>query len=104
MVIGYKNITDISFSPVDKIVKEQKLFPVSFNIIQNYPNPFNTSTTIKHLIPKVANVKISINNILGGGVKVIFNSFRMLVIVIEPVDMLSMEAEMKYLTGFISMN
>ena len=74
--IGYKNITGISFSPVITGVKEQQHIPVSFNLLQNYPNPFNPSTTIEYSIPKASNVKITIYNILGDVVNVIFNSFR----------------------------
>lgn len=74
--IGYKDITGISFSPVVTGIKDHKPIPVSFNLMQNYPNPFNPSTTIEYSIPQASNVKITIYNILGDVVKVLFNSFR----------------------------
>src|ERR1035437_10008016 len=74
--IGYKNITGISFSPVVTSVKEKNPIPVAFNLIQNYPNPFNPSTTIEYSILKASNVKITVYNILGDVVNMIFNSFR----------------------------
>jgi hypothetical protein len=74
--IGYKNITGISFSPVVTSVKEKNPIPVAFNLMQNYPNPFNPSTTIEYSIPKASNVKITVYNILGDVVNMIFNSFR----------------------------
>ena len=74
--IGYKNITGISFSPVVTSVKEKNPIPVAFNLMQNYPNPFNPSTTIEYSISKASNVKITVYNILGDVVNMIFNSFR----------------------------
>jgi FlgD Ig-like domain len=74
--IGYKNITGISFSPVVTSVKDKNSIPLTFNLMQNYPNPFNPSTTIEYSIPKASNVKITIYNILGDVVNVIFNSYR----------------------------
>ena len=74
--IGYKNITGISFSPILTGLKDQQPVPVAFNLMQNYPNPFNPSTTIGYSIPKASNVKITIYNILGDVVNVLFNSFR----------------------------
>jgi hypothetical protein len=74
--IGYKNITGISFSPIVTGIKEKTPFPIAFNLMQNYPNPFNPSTTIEYSIPKASNVKITIYNILGDVVNVIFNSLR----------------------------
>ena len=74
--IGYKNITGISFSPVVTGVKDKQSIPVTFNLMQNYPNPFNPSTTIEYSIPQASNVKITIYNILGDVINVIFNSYR----------------------------
>jgi len=74
--IGYKNITGLSFSPVVTSVNDQQDIPVSFNLMQNYPNPFNPSTTIEYSIHQASNVKITVYNILGDVVNVIFNSFR----------------------------
>ncbi len=39
--------------------------PGSFELYQNYPNPFNPVTNIKFALPKPADVKIDVFNILG---------------------------------------
>jgi hypothetical protein len=74
--INHKHITGISFSRAITSIKEKRSVPVAFNLKQNYPNPFNPSTNIEYSIPKASNVKITIYNILGDVVNVIFNSFR----------------------------
>lgn len=39
--------------------------PNTFQLEQNYPNPFNPSTQIRFAIPKSANVKLDVYNLLG---------------------------------------
>ena len=39
--------------------------PTEFALEQNYPNPFNPSTQIAYTLPKLANVSLTIHNILG---------------------------------------
>ena len=48
----------------DQIVETEEL-PTTFTLSQNYPNPFNPATTIQYGIPKNADVRITIYNILG---------------------------------------
>jgi len=39
--------------------------PKEFELMQNYPNPFNPTTIIEYVLPKMANVELSVYNILG---------------------------------------
>ncbi len=39
--------------------------PAEFSLSQNYPNPFNPMTNIEFYLPKYANVKIIVNDLLG---------------------------------------
>lgn len=47
--------------------------PEDFYILRNYPNPFNPSTTIQFSIPEQANVKITLHDVLGRELDVLFN-------------------------------
>lgn len=49
-------------SGLDKI---SDLLPVKFQLFQNFPNPFNPQTRIKFALPKAADVKIVVFDILG---------------------------------------
>lgn len=49
--------------------------PDKFTVLQNYPNPFNPSTNIDYEIPADGNVKISLMDISGKTVGIIFNDF-----------------------------
>ena len=61
-----------SFDPVG-VEMEDNGIPVSYNLEQNYPNPFNPSTQIKFSIPKTANVKLIVTDILGREVAILVN-------------------------------
>lgn len=49
--------------------------PNTFIVYQNYPNPFNPTTILKYSLPKSANVKVSIYNIVGQEISVLVNQF-----------------------------
>ena len=50
--------------------------PEVYTLSQNYPNPFNPTTTIKFGLPKAANVKLVIYDIVGREVNVLVNEFK----------------------------
>ncbi|XWN37397.1 MAG: Ig-like domain-containing protein [Balneola sp.] len=46
-------------------INENNSIPQTFTLSQNYPNPFNPSTNIKFGLPKAADVKLTVYNMLG---------------------------------------
>ncbi len=49
------------------------LIPYEFELLQNYPNPFNAVTKIRYAVPKAANIRIELYDILGQRVAVLFD-------------------------------
>lgn len=47
--------------------------PNEFNLEQNYPNPFNPNTRIKFAIPKAADVRLAVYDLLGREVESLVN-------------------------------
>lgn len=47
--------------------------PSEYNLEQNYPNPFNPNTRIKFAIPKLANVRLAVYDMLGREVVALVN-------------------------------
>jgi subtilisin family serine protease len=53
--------------------EEEQILPSEFELYQNYPNPFNPTTTIMFVSPRAEKVKISIYNILGQEICVLYD-------------------------------
>jgi hypothetical protein len=53
-------------APLEKMVAA---VPQEFELFQNYPNPFNPATTIRYRLPRVAQVRLEIYNVLGQKIK-----------------------------------
>jgi hypothetical protein len=47
-----------------------------YQLFQNYPNPFNPSTSIKYSIPSQSKLKISLYDIIGNEVSVLFEGIQ----------------------------
>lgn len=54
----------------------QYLRPNSFQLFQNYPNPFNGQTAIRFVLPRRANVKLALYDVLGREVSVIIDDVK----------------------------
>jgi hypothetical protein len=65
--VGIHFVTDVGEDP------EDGLLPDRFVLQQNYPNPFNPSTTIEFSLPKAADIRLDIFNILGQRVTTLVN-------------------------------
>ncbi len=62
--------TDVGTGVEDQ---ENDLLPKVFALAQNYPNPFNPSTQIKYQLPVMAQVKLTIYNMLGRRVRTLID-------------------------------
>jgi endonuclease/exonuclease/phosphatase family metal-dependent hydrolase len=65
-------VAEFAFGVVNDVEQsDQSLF--SYHLYQNYPNPFNPVTTIKFEVPVSQQVELSVFDVLGRAVKVLFN-------------------------------
>jgi hypothetical protein len=55
--------------------EELSRLPKRFSVSQNYPNPFNMSTGISFELPRSANIKGEIYNVLGQRVATLIDKF-----------------------------
>ena len=77
-LVGSVGISDLkglafSFTSTTSVEDDLALVPKEFALSQNYPNPFNPYTTINFSLPVTSNVKLTVYNILGEVVNVLFD-------------------------------
>lgn len=66
-------IDDFGDSTIVSVKDEKSDVPNSFKLFQNYPNPFNPTTNIKYEISSIANVKLTVYDILGREIETLVN-------------------------------
>jgi len=54
-------------------VEDFNITEFDFQLFQNYPNPFNPVTTIRFEVPKSQKIKLSVFDILGREIKVLYD-------------------------------
>lgn len=64
---------DGSFTYSNIVSNEVDFMPKEYALYQNYPNPFNPSTNVKFALPFESKVSVSIYNVTGERVEVLFN-------------------------------
>ncbi len=63
---------DIALNDAITEIGNTGILPGKFRLEQNYPNPFNPATEIRFVVPKTANIKLTIFNLLGKQVRTLF--------------------------------
>ncbi|MCF8260793.1 MAG: T9SS type A sorting domain-containing protein, partial [Melioribacteraceae bacterium] len=63
------------FSTKEHYGRPENPFEESFLLLQNFPNPFNPNTTIKFYVDNDSDVKISVYDILGQRISIVFENF-----------------------------
>lgn len=68
----------VDFAPTILTTAEEpgEVIPTVFTLGQNYPNPFNPSTIIPYEVPSRSQVRITVHNLLGKEVAVLWNAVR----------------------------
>ncbi len=55
---------------------EDENLPTGFQLLPAYPNPFNPTTTIRYQLPIASDVKMTVYDILGREVDVLFHEYK----------------------------
>ncbi len=67
-------VDDVSLGGPTSVDDADAAIPTRFALHQNYPNPFNPSTTFVFDVPKATNVRLTVYNLLGEGVRTLLSS------------------------------
>jgi len=73
---SYKYVGFVQNLPTVGVHSTNSEIPSSLILHQNFPNPFNPTTYIKFDLPDATYVKLTVYDILGKEVKILFNEFR----------------------------
>jgi hypothetical protein len=65
-----------TFGIITSVESVKDEVPAEFLLKQNYPNPFNPSTTIEFILPQEAEINLSIYDILGRKVAVLYEGLK----------------------------
>jgi hypothetical protein len=55
--------------------KVEEILPREIVLYQNFPNPFNPNTTIEFYLPTSGEIEVSVHNVLGQQVKILFSGY-----------------------------
>jgi hypothetical protein len=55
---------------------DNRILPDNLALLRNYPNPFNASTTIEFTLPEESEIELSVYNILGQKIAVLFDGHK----------------------------
>ena len=58
---------------VDVEQSDKQIVSTDFRLLQNHPNPFNSSTIINYYLPKSQPIELSLYNILGEKLKILYS-------------------------------
>ncbi|MGE5315268.1 MAG: CotH kinase family protein [Acidobacteriota bacterium] len=68
---------DAALAPyVTGVAEEHDAIPSSFSLVQNFPNPFNPSTMIRFSVSAPQRVRLTVSDVLGREVAVLFEGVR----------------------------
>jgi len=68
-------ITGVNLTFNTTSIQEVNAAPEKFELFQNYPNPFNPSTTIGFNLSEVADIQLTVTNVLGEEIAVLYEGF-----------------------------